>query len=66
MDRDGRNAAIAAAVILVAFGAFAYWLPTLMLAAGNVSTALAAVIGIVFVLALFVVLWLRGRAQRKE
>ena len=66
MDRDGRNAAIAAAIILVVFGAFAYWLPTLMLAAGNVSTALAAVIGIIFVLALFVVLWLRGRAQRKE
>jgi hypothetical protein len=65
MDRNTRNAAIAALVILVGFGAFAYFLPALMLAAGDVSQALAAVVGIVFVLALFAVLWLRSRAQRK-
>jgi hypothetical protein len=31
MDRDTRNAAIAAAVILVGFGIVAFYMPTLML-----------------------------------
>jgi hypothetical protein len=65
MDRETRKAALAALVILFGFGAFAYFLPTLMLAAGDVSQVLAAVIGIAFLLVLFVVFWLRGRAQRK-
>ncbi|TJV71719.1 MAG: hypothetical protein E5X76_14940 [Mesorhizobium sp.] len=66
MDRDTRNAAIAAAVILLVFGLAAYFLPTIMLAAGKVSTVLAAVIAVVFMVGLFVVLWLRGRSQRKK
>ena len=66
MDRNGRNAAVAALIILVVFGAFAYWLPTLMLAAGDVSTALAVVIAVLFVLALFLVLWLRSRSQQRH
>ena len=37
MDRDNRNAAIAAAVILVLFFSFAYYLPVIMLAVGKVS-----------------------------
>jgi hypothetical protein len=36
-----------------------------MLAAGNVSQVLAAAIVVVFLLVLFVVFWLRSRAQRK-
>ena len=66
MDRDTRNAAIAAAVILLVFGLAAYFLPAIMLAAGKVSTVLAAVIAEVFMVGLFVVLWLRGRSQRKK
>ncbi|TPI16913.1 hypothetical protein FJW06_00910 [Mesorhizobium sp. B4-1-3] len=66
MDRDTRNAAIAAAVILLLFGLSAYFLPAIMLAAGKVSTVLAAVIAVVFMVGLFVVLWLRGRSQRKK
>lgn len=65
MDRDTRKAALAAFIILIGFGAFAYWLPTLMRAAGDVSQVLAAVIGVVFLLALFLIFWLRSRAQRK-
>jgi hypothetical protein len=65
MDRETRKAALAALVILFGFGAFAYFLPTLMLAAGSVSQVLAVVVGVVFLLVLFVVFWLRGRAQRK-
>lgn len=65
MDRETRKAALAAFVILFGFGAFAYFLPTLMLAAGNVSQVLAVVVVVVFLLVLFVVFWLRSRAQRK-
>ncbi|TGT75047.1 hypothetical protein EN802_08535 [bacterium M00.F.Ca.ET.159.01.1.1] len=66
MDRDTRNAAIAAAVILLVFGLAAYFLPAVMLAVGKVSTVLAAIVAVIFVLGLFVVLWLRGRSQRKK
>lgn len=66
MDRDTRNAAIAAAVIMLVFGLAAYFLPAIMLAVGQVSTVLAAAIAVVFVVGLFVVLWLRGRSQRKK
>jgi hypothetical protein len=48
------------------FGLAAYFLPVIMLAAGKVSTVLAAVIAAVFMVGLFVVLWLRGRSQRKK
>ncbi len=65
MDRETRNAVVAALVILFGFGAFVYFLPTLMLAAGNVSQLLAAAIVVVFLFVLFVVFWLRSRAQRK-
>ena len=66
MDRDTRNAATAAAVILLLFGLAAYFLPAIMLAAGKVSTVLAAIVAVVFMVGLFVVLWLRGRSQRKK
>ena len=66
MDRESRNAAIAALVILVGFGVLAYWLPTIMLALGNVSTVLAAIVAVLFGLALFIVLWLRGRTQHRK
>ena len=66
MDRETRNAAAAAALILLVFGLSAYFLPTIMLAVGKVSTVLAAVIAAIFMVGLFVVLWLRGRSQRKK
>lgn len=66
MDRETRNAAIAAAWVLLLFGLSAYYLPTIMLAVGKVSTVLAGVIAVIFMVALFVVFWLRGRSQRKK
>ncbi|WP_192252451.1 hypothetical protein [Mesorhizobium silamurunense] len=66
MDRETRNAAIAAAWILLLFGLAAYFLPTVMLAVGKISTVLAAIIAAIFMVGLFVVLWLRGRSQRKK
>ncbi|WP_095199374.1 hypothetical protein [Mesorhizobium carmichaelinearum] len=66
MDRDTRNAAIAALWIMLLFGIAAFYLPTVMLALGSLSTVLAGIFGIVFVLAFFLVFWLRARTQRKN
>lgn len=64
-DSETLKTAVAAFAILFGFGIFAYFLPTLMMAAANISQALAVAVGVVFVLALFFLLWLRGRSQRK-
>lgn len=66
MDRDTRNAVIAAVWIMLLFGIAAFYLPTIMLALGSFSTVLAGAFGIVFVLAFFSVFWLRARNQRKN
>jgi hypothetical protein len=66
MDRETRNAAITALLIVSVFGSFAYHLPTIMLAVGGVSPVLAVVVVAVFLLSLFVVFWLRGRSQRNR
>ena len=66
MDRDTRNAAIGAFWILLLFGIAAYYLPTVMWAVGSVSSILAGVVAAVFMVAIFVVFWLRGRSQRKK
>lgn len=66
MTESNRNAAIAAAVIMIGFGVFAYFLPTIMLAVGNVSPAAAGVIAVLFVAAFFLVFWLRARSQRRK
>ena len=67
MDRDTRNAAIGALWVLLLFGIAAYsYLPTVMQAVGNVSTILAGVVAAAFMVAIFVVFWLRGRSQRKK
>ena len=66
MTPENRNSAIAAAVLLAVFGLGAFYLPTVMLAVGNFSTAVARVIAVLFVAAFFMVFWLRGRSQRKR
>lgn len=66
MDRDTRNAAIAALWIMLLFGIAAYNLPKLMLAAGSISGVLAGIVAVVFLLGFFAVFWLRSRHQRKN
>jgi drug/metabolite transporter (DMT)-like permease len=62
---ENRNSAIAAAILLAVFGVGAFYLPTVMIAVGNLSTIAAALIAILFVAAFFLVFWLRGRSQRR-
>lgn len=66
MNPENRSAAIAAAVLLAVFGFGAYFLPTIMIAVGNLSTVAAGAIAVLFVAAFFLVFWLRARSQKKR
>jgi drug/metabolite transporter (DMT)-like permease len=66
MTPENRNSAIAAAVLLAVFGLGAFYLPTIMIAVGNLSTVAAIAVAILFVVAFFGVFWLRGRSQRRR
>lgn len=64
MTNNDKQAVLAAALILGGFGAAAYFLPNVMLALGNISPVLAGIVGTGFVLAFFLVFWLRARSRR--
>jgi hypothetical protein len=64
MDRNSRNSAIAAAIILIVFGLVAFVMPDIMLAVGDMSPLAAGIIAVLFVAAFFLVFWLRGRSRR--
>lgn len=65
MDRDSRNAAIAALVIMLVFGFGWYFMPTIMREIGSVSPAIAGIVAVLFVAAFFLVFWFRARRQRR-
>lgn len=64
MDKGTRNSAVAAAIILLAFGLAAFFMPRLMIAVGSVSTVAAGFLAVAFVAAFFGVFWLRSRFRR--
>ncbi|MBX3566843.1 MAG: hypothetical protein KF914_02210 [Rhizobiaceae bacterium] len=66
MTQENRNAALAAFVIMAVFGIGLYLMPRIMLAIGDYSTAAAGVFGALFVLAFFLVFWLRGRYRGRQ
>jgi len=66
MTPENRNSAIAAAILLVIFGVGAFYLPTIMIAVGNLSTVAAGALAILFVAAFFLIFWLRGRSQKRR
>ena len=66
MDRQTRNTAIAALVILLGFGLVAFYMPTIMLWLGGLSPYAGGAAAALFVLAFFGVFWLRGRSQRRK
>lgn len=63
MNSSNRQAAIAALLILLGFGLGAYFMPGLMLAVGERSTLAAGALAGAFVLAFFLVFWLRSRRK---
>ena len=66
MDPKTRNAAIAAAAMLIVFGLVAYMMPAIMLWLGDISPVAAGAFVALFILAPFIVLWLRARSQRDK
>jgi hypothetical protein len=64
--RENRNALIAAAIIMAAFVAGAFFMPDIMTAVGGFSPVAAGVVAVVFVAAFFLIFWLRGRHQDRE
>lgn len=66
MDRNGRNAAIAAAMIFAAFALGAYFMPAIMLRLGEISTTAAGFVAALFVAAFFGVFYLRSRTRRND
>lgn len=65
-DKSTRSAAIAAGIFLAAFALLAYLLPTIMLWLGTISPIAAGAFVVLFLVAPFVVLWLRGRSQSRR
>jgi len=61
---ETRNTAIAAALILLAAGVAIYFMPKIVLAIGAYSPVLGVVAGMLIVLFLFVVLWLRSKYKK--
>ena len=55
-----------AAVLFLVFGLCAYMLPLIMLALNDISPVAAVLAVAVFLLAPFLVFWLRGRAQARR
>ena len=66
MTPENRSSAIAAAILLAVFGLGAFYLPTIMLAVGNLSTIAAGAVAVLFVAAFFLVFWLRGKSQERR
>ncbi len=68
VSRQGTSRAtlIGAAAVFLGLGLFAYFLPVIMLALGQVSTLAAIAVAVVFLLAPFVIFSLRARFQKRR
>ncbi len=61
---ETRNTAVAAAVILVVAGLLIYFMPKIVLGIGAYSPVLGFVAGIVIIMFLFGVFWIRSRFRK--
>ncbi len=66
MDRETRQTALATFLILGVFCVFLYFVPTIMLAVGNISPVLGALVVAIVLLAPFVFFWLRSRSRNRN
>lgn len=63
---ETRRTLIAAAIIFAGLALFAWMLPTIMLAAADLSIWAAAAVGAIFLVGIFLLFWLRGRYQHRR
>ncbi|WP_173932394.1 hypothetical protein [Chelativorans sp. Marseille-P2723] len=63
---ENRHTIIAAALILIGFGGVALFMPRIMAWLGDFSAIAAGVAATAFVIAFFLVFWLRARSQRRR
>jgi hypothetical protein len=61
---ETRNSAIAAAIILVVVGTALYLMPKIVLGIGAHSPVLGFIAGVVIIMFLFVVIWLRSKYKK--
>jgi hypothetical protein len=61
---ETRNAAIAAAAILIVAGVALYFMPKIVLGLGEISPMLGFGAGVVIILGFFLIFWLRSRFRR--
>ena len=64
--KENRNTLVAAAIIFIGLGLFAWFLPRIMLAAADVSIWAAGAIAAFFLVGIFLLFWLRGRYQGRR
>ncbi len=55
---------LGAVVVFAGLVLFAWLLPSIMMAAGDVSPVLAAIVAVVFLFGFYFVIWLRSRSRR--
>lgn len=65
-ERKAKSPALAALLILLGTGVAFYFLPSIMIALGDVSPWLAGIFGTLLVLGFFLLFWLRARYQRNH
>lgn len=63
---EQRTAMIAAALILIIFGIAGFLMPRIMLTVGEFSTTIAGLLAALFVVAFFLVFWLRAQWQKRK
>ena len=61
---ENRSILIGAALVFAGFVAFAWFLPDIMRAAGDISPWAAGAVVAIFLVGFFAVFWLRGRFRR--
>lgn len=66
MQAETQRTLLGALAIFLGFGVVAYFLPSIMLALGDISPMLAGAFAVFFVLAFFGIFWLRGRAKGRH
>ena len=65
MSPEDKKSALAAASILLIFGALFWFMPQIVLGLGGISPWLGGAAALLFMLSFYILFWLKGRSGRK-